>query len=149
MNIVPGSGRIAGEAIITHKDVNKVAFTGSTAVGRVVMKKVMDQIKGVTLELGGKSPAIILEDANLQEAIEGAFNGTMYNHGQNCSACTRVYVQRTIYDRVVEALAEKANALKVGPGMDPETEMGPLVSAKQHQTVLNYIEQGKKKGHAL
>ncbi|MCM3117273.1 aldehyde dehydrogenase family protein [Neobacillus sp. MER 74] len=149
VNIVPGAGRIVGEAIITHKDVDKVAFTGSTAVGKEVMKKAADQIKGVTLELGGKSPAIILEDANLEEAIEGAFNGTMYNHGQNCSACTRVFVQRSIYDRVVEALSERAESLKVGPGMDPETEMGPLVSAKQQKTVLNYIEQGKKEGARL
>jgi aldehyde dehydrogenase (NAD+) len=149
VNIVPGAGRIAGEAIITHKDVDKVAFTGSTAVGKEVMKKAADQMKGVTLELGGKSPAIILEDANLEEAIEGAFNGTMYNHGQNCSACTRVFVQRNIYDHVVEALAERANSLKVGPGMDPETEMGPLVSAKQQKTVLKFIEQGKKEGARL
>lgn len=149
VNIVPGKGRIAGEAIITHKEVDKVAFTGSTAVGKEVMKKAADQMKGVTLELGGKSPAIILEDANLEEAIEGAFNGTMYNHGQNCSACTRVFVQRNIYDRVVEALAERANSLKVGPGMDPETEMGPLVSAKQQKTVLKFIEQGKKEGARL
>ncbi|QED49092.1 aldehyde dehydrogenase family protein [Cytobacillus dafuensis] len=149
VNIVPGSGRIAGEAIITHKDVDKVAFTGSTAVGKEVMKKAAEQIKGVTLELGGKSPAIILEDANLEEAIEGAFNGTMYNHGQNCSACTRVFVQRSQYERVVEALAERANAIKIGPGMDPETDMGPLVSAKQQQTVLHYIEQGKKEGARL
>ena len=149
MNIVPGTGSIAGEAIITHKDVDKVAFTGSTAVGKEVMKKAADQIKGITLELGGKSPAIILDDANLEEAIEGAFNGTMYNHGQNCSACTRVFVQRNIYDRVVEAFAERAKALKLGDGMNPGTEMGPLVSAKQHQTVLNYIEEGKNEGALL
>jgi aldehyde dehydrogenase (NAD+) len=149
VNVVPGAGRIAGDAIIMHKDVNKVAFTGSTAVGKEVMKKAAEQIKGVTLELGGKSPAIILEDANLEEAIEGAFNGTMYNHGQNCSACTRVFVHRSHYEHVVEALAERVNALKLGPGMDPETEMGPLVSAKQQQTVLGYIEQGKKEGARL
>ncbi|MCM3399971.1 aldehyde dehydrogenase family protein [Oceanobacillus profundus] len=149
VNIVPGTGSIAGEAIITHKDVDKVAFTGSTAVGKEVMKKAADQIKGITLELGGKSPAIILDDANLEEAIEGAFNGTMYNHGQNCSACTRVFVQRNIYDRVVEAFAERAKALKLGDGMNPGTEMGPLVSAKQHQTVLNYIEEGKNEGALL
>lgn len=149
VNIVPGTGRIAGEAIITHEDVNKVAFTGSTAVGKEVMKKAADQIKGVTLELGGKSPAIVLEDANLEEAIEGVFNGTMYNHGQNCSACTRVFVQRNIYERVVNALVERAKSLKLGAGMNPETEMGPLVSVKQHQTVLHYIEQGKKEGASL
>ncbi|MDM5228488.1 aldehyde dehydrogenase family protein [Cytobacillus sp. NJ13] len=149
VNIVPGTGRIAGEAITAHKDVDKIAFTGSTAVGKEVMKKAADQIKGVTLELGGKSPAIVLEDANLEEAIEGVYNGTMYNHGQNCSACTRVFVQRNIYDHVVKALAERAKAMKLGDGMNPETEMGPLVSAKQHQTVLNYIEQGKKEGARL
>ncbi|MFJ7971868.1 aldehyde dehydrogenase family protein [Psychrobacillus sp. NPDC096389] len=149
VNIVPGAGRVAGDAIITHKDVDKVAFTGSTAVGKEVMRKAADQIKGVTLELGGKSPSIILEDANIEEAIEGAFNGTMYNHGQNCSACTRVFVHRKYYDHVVNSLAERVSALKLGPGMDPETEMGPLVSAKQQQTVLSYIEQGKKEGARL
>ncbi|WP_285769108.1 aldehyde dehydrogenase family protein [Peribacillus sp. SI8-4] len=149
VNIVPGSGRVAGEAIITHKLVDRLSFTGSTAVGKEVMKKAADQIKGVTLELGGKSPAIILEDADLEEAIEGAFNGTMYNHGQNCSACTRIYVHRKHYEQVVQALAERVNMLKLGPGMDPETDMGPLVSAKQQQTVLGYIEQGKKEGARL
>ena len=149
VNVVPGAGRIAGDAIVGHKDVDKVAFTGSTAVGKDIMRKAADQLKGVTLELGGKSPSIILEDANLEEAIEGAFNGTMYNHGQNCSACTRVFVHRTHYDRVVNELVERANALKLGPGMDPETEMGPLVSAKQQQTVLDFIEKGKAEGARL
>ncbi|MBP2258083.1 aldehyde dehydrogenase family protein [Virgibacillus alimentarius] len=149
VNIVPGSGSVAGESIITHKDIAKVAFTGSTAVGKGVMKKAADDIKDVTLELGGKSPSIILEDANLEEAIEGSFNGTMYNHGQNCSACTRVFVHRKHYDRVVEELAERAKAMKLGPGMNPETEMGPLVSAKQQQTVLDYIDKGKEEGARL
>ncbi|WP_213422710.1 aldehyde dehydrogenase family protein [Bhargavaea massiliensis] len=149
VNVVPGAGRVAGEAILTHPDVDKVAFTGSTAVGKEVMKKAADQIKGVTLELGGKSPAIVLEDADLDETIEGVFNGTMYNHGQNCSACTRVYVHRSLYDQVVDELAERADALKVGPGLDPETEMGPLVSAKQQKTVLEYIEKGKEEGARL
>lgn len=149
VNVVSGAGCVAGEAIITHQDVDKVAFTGSTAVGKNVMKNAADEIKGVTLELGGKSPSIILEDANIEEAIEGSFNGTMYNHGQNCSACTRVFVHRKHYDRVVEALAERAKALKLGPGMDPETDMGPLVSAKQQKTVLDYIEKGKAEGARL
>ncbi|MGN7485037.1 aldehyde dehydrogenase family protein [Priestia megaterium] len=149
VNITPGSGRVAGEAIVTHNLVDKVSFTGSTGVGKDVMKKAADQIKGVTLELGGKSPTIILEDADLTEAIEGAFNGTMYNHGQNCSACTRVYVHRTHYDRVVQALAERVSTLKLGAGMDVETDMGPLVSEKQKQTVLGYIEKGKREGARL
>lgn len=149
VNVVPGAGRLAGDAIVTHQDVDKVAFTGSTAVGKGIMHKVADQLKSVTLELGGKSPSIICEDANLDEAIEGAFNGTMYNHGQNCSACTRVYVHRSLHEEVVTGLVERANALKLGPGMDPETDMGPLVSAKQQQTVLEFIEKGKSEGARL
>ncbi|RST61059.1 aldehyde dehydrogenase family protein [Siminovitchia terrae] len=149
VNVVPGFGRVAGEAIIRHKDVDKVAFTGSTAVGKSVMKEAADQIKGVTLELGGKSPAIILEDADLNEAIDGAFAGTMYNHGQNCSACTRVYVHRSLYGEVLQGLIERANTLKVGKGLDEETEMGPLVSRKQMDTVLFYIEKGKEEGARL
>ncbi|SEA91399.1 aldehyde dehydrogenase (NAD+) [Thalassobacillus cyri] len=149
VNIVPGSGREAGEAIVTHDLVDKVSFTGSTAVGKGVMKKSADQIKNVTLELGGKSPTIILEDANINEAIEGAFNGTMYNHGQNCSACTRVYVHRKHYDQVVKKLADYVSNVKLGPGMDSDTDMGPLVSAKQKQTVLEYIEKGKNEGARL
>lgn len=149
VNIVPGSGRVAGDAITSHEDIDKVSFTGSTATGKEVMHKAAEQIKGVTLELGGKSPSIILEDADLEAAIEGAFNGTMYNHGQNCSACTRVFVHRKHYQTVVEAFAERVNELKLGPGMNLESDMGPLVSAKQQNTVLNYIEQGKKEGARL
>ncbi|WP_412766283.1 aldehyde dehydrogenase family protein [Sutcliffiella cohnii] len=149
VNIVPGDGVVAGNAITTHKDVDKIAFTGSTAVGKEVMRKAADQIKDVTLELGGKSPCIILEDADLEDAIEGAFNGTMYNHGQNCSATTRIFVHRKHYNTVVEALVERVNKLKLGPGTNPDTDMGPLVSSKQQQRVLNYIEQGKKEGARL
>jgi aldehyde dehydrogenase (NAD+) len=149
VNVVPGSGREAGEAIVTHHLVDKVSFTGSTVVGKGVMKKAADQIKNVTLELGGKSPTIILEDADITDAINGAFNGTMYNHGQNCSACTRVYVHRKHYNHVVQALAERASKVKLGAGMESETEMGPLVSEKQKQSVLGYIEQGKTEGARL
>ncbi|GAB3797575.1 aldehyde dehydrogenase family protein [Virgibacillus kimchii] len=149
VNVVPGGGKVAGEAIVTHKQVDKVAFTGSTVVGKEVMKKAADQVKGITLELGGKSPSIILEDANLEEAIEGAFNGTMYNHGQNCSATTRVFVHRTHYDKVVEEITKRVNEIKLGAGMDPQTDMGPLVSARQQKRVLDYIEQGKREGARL
>ena len=149
VNVVPGSGSIAGNALITHPDVDKVAFTGSTAVGKEVMKNAADQVKGITLELGGKSPAIVLEDADIEEAIQGTFDGTMYNHGQNCSACTRVFVHRSLYDLFVDRLAEKANAIKLGPGMDPSTDMGPVVSKKQQDTVLNYIEKGISEGARL
>lgn len=113
------------------------------------MRKAAEQIKGITLELGGKSPAIVLEDANIDEAIQGTFDGTMYNHGQNCSACTRVFVHRTLYDKFVQELGAKATVLRLGHGMNPETEMGPLVSEKQQNTVLRYIEIGKKEGARL
>src|SRR5699024_1609466 len=149
VNIVPGSGKDAGEAIVTHPQVDKVSFTGSTDVGKNVMKQAADQVKGVTLELGGKSPTIILDDANLEEAIEGAFNGTMYNHGQNCSACTRIYVQKENYEKVIQGLKERAEKIKLGPGMNEDTDMGPLVSKKQQRTVLDYIEKGKAEGARL
>ena len=149
VNIVPGSGKDAGEAIVTHPQVDKVSFTGSTDVGKNVMKQAADQVKGVTLELGGKSPTIILDDANLEEAIEGAFNGTMYNHGQNCSACTRIYVQKENYEKVIQGLKERAEKIKLGPGMNDDTDMGPLVSKKQQRTVLDYIEKGKAEGARL
>ncbi|SDI99823.1 aldehyde dehydrogenase family protein [Natribacillus halophilus] len=149
VNIVPGSGRAAGEGIITHPLVDKVAFTGSTNTGKNVMKKAADQLKDVTLELGGKSPTVILDDANIKKAIEGAFDGTMYNHGQNCSACTRIYVQRNLYNLVLQGLSEELEQIKLGHGMDPETDMGPLVSKKQQQTVLDYIQTGVDEGARL
>lgn len=148
VNIVPGTGE-AGEAIVTHPGVAKVAFTGSTKTGIHVMKKAADDVKSITLELGGKSPAIVLPDADVEEAIEGTFNGTMYNHGQNCSACTRVFVHSSLYNQFVERLAEKAKAVKVGSGLDLTTEMGPLVSQKQLDTVLGFIEKGKVEGARL
>ncbi|WHY76569.1 aldehyde dehydrogenase family protein [Neobacillus sp. WH10] len=146
VNIVPGFGPSAGAAIVNHHDIDKVAFTGSTATGKYIMRQAAETIKNITLELGGKSPNIILEDADLEEAIPGAFNGIMYNHGQNCSAGSRVFVHRKHYERVVEELAGLANNVKLGPGMDKETEMGPLVSKKQFERVLSFIEKGQEEG---
>ncbi|MFC4557714.1 aldehyde dehydrogenase family protein [Virgibacillus kekensis] len=149
VNVVPGFGETAGEAIVNHKDIDKLAFTGSTNVGKSIMRKAADNIKHVTLELGGKSPNLILEDADIEKAIDGAFEGIMYNHGQNCSATSRVYVHRKHYDRVVEELAERAKATKLGNGMDMDTEMGPLVSKEQFERVLHYINIGKEEGAKL
>lgn len=149
VNVIPGKGSTIGNAIVQHKDIDKIAFTGSTEVGKSVMKGAADQIKNVTLELGGKSPAIILKDADLSEAIEGAFTGTMYNHGQNCSACTRIYVHRDIYDDVIAGLKTCAANVKLGPSMDANTTMGPLISKKQQQRVLDYIQKGKDEGATL
>ncbi|CAD2070801.1 aldehyde dehydrogenase [Jeotgalicoccus coquinae] len=149
VNVVPGTGSVAGNSIVTHKDIDKVAFTGSTETGRLIMKTAADDIKSVTLELGGKSPAVVLEDADLNAALDGMFDGTMYNSGQNCSATTRIYVQRKIYDDVLTALKEKAEKAVVGPGLDESTEYGPLVSEKQLNTVLGYIEKGEEEGARL
>ncbi|MGG1659953.1 aldehyde dehydrogenase family protein [Brevibacillus sp. NRS-1366] len=146
VNFVPGFGHTAGAAIVNHPDIEKVAFTGSTDTGKYIMRQAAETIKHVTLELGGKSPNIILEDANLPGAIIGAFSGIMYNHGQNCSAGSRVFVHRKHYDKVVEELARMANNVKLGAGMDNGTEMGPLVSKKQQERVLYYIEKGKVEG---
>lgn len=149
VNVVPGSGRDAGNALVNHKKVDKLSFTGSTEVGKGVMKQASDQVKSVTLELGGKSPTIICNDADLEDAIDGAFTGTMYNHGQNCTACTRVYVHRDVYDEVLDGLKTRAENYTVGNGLDTATDMGPLVSKKQLDTVLGYIDQGKAEGATL
>lgn len=146
VNFVPGFGPEAGSAIVNHHDIDKVAFTGSTVTGKYIMRQSAETIKHVTLELGGKSPNIILEDADLEEAINGAFQGIMYNHGQNCSAGSRVFVHRKHYETVVNELVKMANNVKLGAGMEAETEMGPLVSKKQQERVLNYIEQGRAEG---
>lgn len=149
VNVIPGFGTTAGDALVGHKDVDKVAFTGSTVTGKEIMKKAADDLKGITLELGGKSPSIVLEDANVDEALQGVFDGTMYNMGQNCSATTRAYIHRSLYDEFVEKLAEKAKALKVGPGMDPTSDIGPVVSERQMNRVLSYVEKGKEEGARL
>src|SRR5690625_4119171 len=146
VNVVPGFGPIAGEAIVNHKRIDKLAFTGSTVTGKGIMKKAADQVKNLTLELGGKSPNIIFDDAEVDEAIEGAFQGIMYNHGQNCSAGSRVYVQRPLYEKVLNALVEKAKQLKLGNGLNEDTEMGPLISKKQQERVLGYINKGIEEG---
>ncbi|WP_052254862.1 aldehyde dehydrogenase family protein [Salinicoccus sp. YB14-2] len=149
VNFVPGYGDKAGHALVTHKDVSKVAFTGSTNTGRNIMKEAAEDIKSITLELGGKSPAVVLEDADLDAGLEGILDGTMYNSGQNCSATTRVYVHRNIYDEVIDALKKKAEEITVGDGLDEKTDIGPLVSEKQLDTVLGYIEKGKEEGAKL
>src|SRR5699024_2741878 len=125
------------------------AFTGSTVVGKEIMRNAADQVKSVTLELGGKSPAIILEDADFEKAVQGALDGTMYNQGQNCTATTRVFVQRPIYEKVVNELEKRAKEIKLGAGLDEQTTMGPLISKKQQDRVLGYIEKGKEEGARL
>jgi acyl-CoA reductase-like NAD-dependent aldehyde dehydrogenase len=149
INIVPGFGAKAGNAIVDHPDVNKISFTGSTAVGKQLMKQAADTMKRLTLELGGKSPNIILPDADLSKAIPGVFNGIMFNQGEICSAGTRVYVHRDQYDKVVSGMVTLAKKIKLGNGMDTETDMGPLVSKRQQDRVFEYINLGIKEGAKL
>jgi aldehyde dehydrogenase (NAD+) len=148
LNVITGDGR-TGAALVDHPEVDKIAFTGSTAVGREIGAKAGRALKRVTLELGGKSPNIILPDADLDVAIKGSYQAIYYNAGQNCNAGSRLFVQRDEYDDVVAALVEAAGKARIGPGLDPDTRLGPLVSAEQEQRVLGYIESGKAEGAEL
>jgi phenylacetaldehyde dehydrogenase len=146
VNILTGFGETAGAALAAHPDVDKIAFTGSTEVGKLIVQAAAGNLKKVSLELGGKSPAIILPDADLDLAIAGAANAIFFNHGQCCCAGSRLYAHKSVYDRVVSGVAEIAGKIKVGPGLDPVTEMGPLVSDEQFSRVTSYIEDGRQSG---
>ena len=146
VNIVPGYGETAGAALAAHHGVDKVAFTGSTEVGKLIVKAAAGNLKKVTLELGGKSPNIVLKDADLEMAISGAANAIFFNHGQCCCAGSRLYVEQAIFDKVVDGIAQKAKEIKVGAGLDPTTQMGPLVSDEQLSRVCGYLESGFSEG---
>jgi phenylacetaldehyde dehydrogenase len=146
VNIVSGYGETAGAALASHSDVDKVAFTGSTEVGKLILKAAAGNLKKVSLELGGKSPNVVFKDADLDDAIPGAASAIFYNHGQCCSAGSRLYVEKSIFDRVVEGVARNAKEIKIGSGLDPATEMGPLVSEEQLNRVCNYLELGFAEG---
>ena len=146
VNIITGFGETAGAALASHPRVDKVAFTGSTEVGKLIVKAAAHDLKHVSLELGGKSPNIILNDADLDVAIPGAASAIFFNHGQCCCAGSRLYVQQSVFDQVVEGVAAAARAVKLGPGLDPNTEMGPMVSETQLKRVCGYLEAGKKEG---
>lgn len=146
INIVTGFGETAGAALAAHPDVDKVAFTGSTEVGKLIANAATGNLKKVTLELGGKSPSIVLPDADLESSIPGVANAIFFNHGQCCCAGSRLYVEKSIFDKVVAGVADQAKQIKVGPGMDTQTHMGPLVSDEQQQRVLGYLESGINEG---
>jgi acyl-CoA reductase-like NAD-dependent aldehyde dehydrogenase len=148
LNVITGDGQ-TGAALVDHRDVDKIAFTGSTEVGREIGGKTGQALKRVTLELGGKSPNIILPDADLSVAVKGAYQAIYYNAGQNCNAGSRLFVQRDQYDEVVAGLAEAAGRARLGPGLDPDTRLGPLISAEQEERVLGYIGTGKDEGAEL
>lgn len=145
-NVVTGKGSVVGDALVQHPDVNKVTFTGSPGVGRGILQGAASNFKRVTLELGGKSANIIFADANLDRAARNAASGIFFNAGQVCSAGSRVLVERSAYDEVVDRLVARAKTIKVGSPDAPDTTMGPVVSASQMKTVLKYIDIGKSEG---
>src|SRR5262245_59474749 len=146
VNVIPGYGETAGAALAAHPSVDKVAFTGSTEVGKLIVQAAAGNLKKVSLELGGKSPNVVLADADPELAIEGAANGIFFNHGQCCCAGSRLLIEKPIFDRVVEGVAKRAEKIKVGPGLDPATEMGPLVSTEQLDRVCGYLASGASEG---
>jgi phenylacetaldehyde dehydrogenase len=146
VNVVPGYGETAGAALAAHNDVDKVAFTGSTEVGKLILKAAAGNLKKVSLELGGKSPNVVFKDADMRKAIPGAAMAIFFNHGQCCCAGSRLYVEKDAFDEVVEGVAEQAKKITLGPGMDPKTQMGPLVSEEQLARVTSYLESGFQEG---
>ncbi|MET8854104.1 aldehyde dehydrogenase family protein [Amycolatopsis sp. NPDC004625] len=146
VNVVTGRGAVAGAALAAHDDVDKIAFTGSTAVGRQIARAATGNMKNVSLELGGKSPNIVLPDADLAEVIAAATDAVFFNQGQVCTAGSRLYVHADVYDEVMAGLVERTRRIVVGPGTDPATQMGPVVSAAQLATVGEYLDLGREQG---
>ena len=146
VNVVPGYGETAGAALAAHPDVDKIAFTGSTEVGKLIVQAASGNLKKVSLELGGKSPNIVFDDADMRSTVPGAASAIFFNHGQCCCAGSRLYVEKDMFDQVVEGVAAQAKKIKVGPGFEPDTNMGPLVSKEQLDRVCNYLESGFNEG---
>jgi acyl-CoA reductase-like NAD-dependent aldehyde dehydrogenase len=146
VNVVPGYGETAGRALVAHPDVDKISFTGSTAVGKEIMKTAADTLKKVSLELGGKSPNIVFADADLEAAVKGAFNGIFYGKGEVCAAGSRLFVEEKIHERFMEMLVARAGQLQPGDPLSVKTRLGALVSKTQMERVLQYIEVGKQEG---
>lgn len=146
VNIVTGFGETAGAALAAHPDVDKIAFTGSTEVGKKIVQASAGNLKKVTLELGGKSPNIIFPDADLKYAVRGALNAIFFNQGEVCTAGSRLFVHKSVYDEVLGNLTAMSSKMKLGPGIDPGTDMGPVVSQQQLERVTHYIATGKQEG---
>jgi phenylacetaldehyde dehydrogenase len=149
LNVVTGYGHTAGAALSSHRDVDKVTFTGSTEVGRLIVQASAGNLKKVALELGGKSPTVVLPDADATAAIPGAAGAIFFNHGQVCCAGSRLFVHRSRFDEFVDGIAAIAKGMKLGPGLDPTTELGPLVSKVQQDRVCRYIASGLEQGAQL
>ncbi len=146
INVIPGYGHTAGAALSRHAGVDKVAFTGSTEVGKLIVQAASGNLKKVSLELGGKSPNIVLADADIEAAIAGSANAIFFNSGQVCVAGSRLYADRKVFDRVVDGVSQFAKNIKVAAGNDPQSQMGPLVSSTQFERVTSYIRSGREEG---
>jgi len=146
VNIVPGYGETAGAALAAHPDVDKVAFTGSTEVGKLILQAASGNLKKVSLELGGKSPNVVFADSDIEGAIAGSSMAIFFNHGQCCCAGSRLYIEEKVFDQVVDGVSANAKKIKIGSGMDPDTDMGPLVSEEQLKRVCGYLESGLADG---
>ncbi|RNB80350.1 aldehyde dehydrogenase family protein [Brevibacillus nitrificans] len=149
INVVPGFGAVAGDALSSHPDVDKIAFTGSTSTGRLIMQAASKHLKPVSLELGGKSPNIVFADAELDDAVNGALFGIYFAQGQVCAAGSRLFVQDSVYDRFLDAFSKKAQTIRVGNPLDPATQMGPQVSMAQLERIEHYVEKGLEEGANL
>ena len=146
LNVVPGRGECAGQAMVDHPDIDKITFTGSTAVGKQIARRAADQVKRVTLELGGKSANIIFADADLDAAVTGSAGGIFWHSGQTCSAPSRLFVHRSLHDEVVERLRAFGDALHPGHGLAPRTELGPLINARQRERVAAHVRLADDQG---
>jgi phenylacetaldehyde dehydrogenase len=146
VNIVPGYGETAGAALAAHPKVDKVAFTGSTEVGKLIVQAATGNLKKVSLELGGKSPNVVFQDADIEGAISGSAMAIFFNQGQTCCAGSRLYVEEKSFDKVVDGVSQLASKIRVGPGLEPTTDMGPLVSQEQLNRVCSYLESGYSEG---
>ncbi|MET7331127.1 aldehyde dehydrogenase family protein [Nonomuraea sp. NPDC005650] len=146
VNVLPGYGETAGAALAAHDGVDKVAFTGSTEVGKLIVHAAAGNLKKVSLELGGKSPNIVFDDADPELAVQGAANAIFFNHGQCCVAGSRLFVQRSHFEQVVEGVADIARGIRLGSGLEPDTQMGPLVSDEQLRRVTGYLDSGRSEG---
>ncbi|NDE01921.1 MAG: aldehyde dehydrogenase family protein [Gammaproteobacteria bacterium] len=149
LNVVTGLGERAGAALAAHPGVDKIAFTGSTEVGKLMLEAARGNLKKLTLELGGKSPAIVLPDADLELTIPGVANAIFFNSGQVCVAGSRLYVHEKIFDRVIEGVVGYARGIRLGHGLDPSTQMGPVVSRKQADRIAGYIASGRQEGASV
>ena len=147
INIVPGMGETTGDALVRHPDVNKISFTGSTEVGKSIIRTVADDMKRVTLELGGKSPLIVLDDADPAAVVPSAAMALYANCGQNCFAASRLFVHRSHFNQVVDGVADIARGLKVGPGLEEDTQIGPLINAPQRDKVAGFFRCNGRPGN--